>query len=69
MARPAGDGRLEDHFKCVCGRVWEVVPAPRDDWRQWSEYKRKNPVPAMYTKIVEQRYYGMRVSLYSRKEP
>jgi 4-amino-4-deoxy-L-arabinose transferase-like glycosyltransferase len=51
-----------------CGRVWEVVPAPRDDWRQWSDYKKKNPVPAIYTKIAEQRYYGMRVTLYLRKE-
>jgi 4-amino-4-deoxy-L-arabinose transferase-like glycosyltransferase len=51
-----------------CSRVWEVVPAPRDDWRQWNEYRRENPVPAIYAKVAEQRYYGVRVSLYSRKE-
>lgn len=52
-----------------CARVWEVVPAPRDDWRQWHEYRKNNPVPAMYTTVAEQRYYGVRVGLYSRKGP
>lgn len=50
-----------------CTRLWEVVGAPRDEWRQWNEYKRtKDPIPAEFGKITEQRFYGVRVSLYSR---
>ncbi len=51
-----------------CRRLWEVVAAPRDDWRQWNKYKRdSDPIPAMFGKLDEQRYYGVRVTLYSRE--
>ena len=53
-----------------CERVWEIVAAPRDDWRQWNDYKKKqDPIPATYREIEEQRSYGVRVSLYTRKQP
>lgn len=52
-----------------CDRIWEVVAAPRDDWRQWNDYKKKSdPIPTTYSKTGEQRFYGVRVALYSREE-
>lgn len=50
-----------------CNRLWEVTAAPRDDWRQWNEYKKNSdPIPASFGKIAEQRFYAVHVALYSR---
>ena len=52
-----------------CERIWEVAAAPRDDWREWNEYKKKSdPIPATYSKIEEQHFYAVRVALYSQKD-
>jgi hypothetical protein len=53
-----------------CERLWEVAAAPRDDWREWNDYKKnRDAIPAAYKKIDERRFYAVRVTLYSRKEP
>jgi 4-amino-4-deoxy-L-arabinose transferase-like glycosyltransferase len=53
-----------------CQRVWEVSWAPRDDFRWLREHEAKNTLlTTAYRKMVEQHYYGVRVALYSRKEP
>ena len=50
-----------------CERLWEIAAAPRDDWRDWNDYKKnRDQIPGAYKKIDEQRFYAVRVSLYSR---
>ncbi len=49
-----------------CERLWEIVAAPRDDWRYWKDYKKnRDPIPATFTKLDEQRFYAVRLALYS----
>jgi len=51
-----------------CERLWEVAAAPRDDWRDWNDYKKNHDqIPPEFRKIDEQRFYAVRVSLYSRQ--
>jgi uncharacterized membrane protein len=50
-----------------CDRIWEVAGAPRDDWRQWNDYKKQHdPIPDSFVKVDERRFYGVRVNLYSQ---
>ena len=52
-----------------CERLWEIAAAPRDDWRQWNDYKKnRDAIPSSYAKVQEQRFYGVRVTLYRRNQ-
>ncbi len=52
-----------------CPRVWEVSWAPRDDFRWLIEHQAKYEAAlAMnYNRTVEKRFFGVRLTLYSRK--
>jgi 4-amino-4-deoxy-L-arabinose transferase-like glycosyltransferase len=51
-----------------CERLWEIAAAPRDDWREWNDYKKnRDQIPASYKKIDQQRFYAVQVTLYSRQ--
>ncbi len=52
-----------------CPRVWEVSWAPRDDFRWLIEHQAKYEAALgmNYNRTVEKRFFGVRLTLYSRK--
>jgi uncharacterized membrane protein len=52
-----------------CGRVWEVAWAPHNDPWLWANHEAESAfLETTHRKIAEQRFFGVHVSLYSRKE-
>lgn len=52
-----------------CNRIWDVSFAPRGEGIWWAQADADaRPVETVFSKIEEKRYFGVRVSLYSRKE-
>ena len=52
-----------------CDRIWEVSWALHDNPAWWASYgTEKSPSKVTHTKIEEKRFFGVRVSLYNRKE-
>ena len=52
-----------------CPRVWEVSWAPRDDFRWLVEHQAKyeSALAMTYDRTLEKRFFGVRLTLYSRK--
>jgi uncharacterized membrane protein len=53
----------------TCPRVWEVSWAPRDDFRWLIEHQAgyEAALASTYNRISEQRFFGVRLTLYSRR--
>jgi hypothetical protein len=53
----------------ACDRVWEVAWAPHNDPWLWANHEAESAfLKTTHRKLEEQRYFGMRVAIYSRKE-
>ncbi len=52
-----------------CPRVWEISWAPRDDFRWLIEHQAKYEaaLAATYDRVSEKRFFGVRLTMYSRK--